>query len=57
MCRFSDIGNETRDSKWCNEENPRLRLSCLQTLAGGDGGRSHGDGQTGASSGAGVSDL
>lgn len=30
---------------------------CLQTLAGGDGGRSHGDGSTGASSGAGVSDL
>lgn len=29
----------------------------LQTLAGGDRGRSHGDGQTGASSGVGVADL
>lgn len=29
----------------------------LQTLAGGHRGRSHGDGQTGAPSGVGVSDL
>lgn len=57
MCSFSDIGNLTRDAKWCNEGNPHLCLFCLQTLAGGDGGRSHGDGQTGASSGVGVSDL
>lgn len=39
------------------EGNPAFYLFCLQTLAGGDRGRSHGDRQTGATSGFGVSDL
>lgn len=33
---------------------PVCVCGCLQTLAGGDGGRQHGDGQTGAPSGPGV---
>lgn len=39
------------------EGNPAFYLFCLQTLDGGDRGRSHGDRQTGATSGFGVSDL
>lgn len=53
-CRF---GVQAETPNGANEGNPQLCVFCLQTLAGGDRGRSHGDGQTGASSGADVSDL
>lgn len=39
------------------EGNPPFHVFCLQTLDGGGRGRSHGDRQTGATSGFGVSDL